>query len=128
MSDVDQQKEKSYKAQCHCGQVKFSFLGPKEISHGLRCNCSLCARKGVLMSPFTLDEKDITEYVDETILSCYQFGENIAKHYFCKRCGVYPFHAMRTQPGKVRINLACVEGIDSLDLAVEVFDGAGLIN
>jgi len=55
-----------------------------------------------------------------------QFGENIAKHYFCKRCGVYPFHAMRTQPGKVRINLACVEGIDSLDLAVEVFDGAGL--
>ena len=38
-----------YQGSCHCGAVKFSFVG-ETITKGLRCTCSICVRKGALMS------------------------------------------------------------------------------
>ena len=44
---------KTYTGSCHCGAVRFAFKAP-EIDKGLRCNCSLCRRKGALMSGFVV--------------------------------------------------------------------------
>ena len=41
---------KRYSGSCHCGAVRFSYEG-EEIISGLRCNCSICSRKGAMMSP-----------------------------------------------------------------------------
>ena len=68
------------------------------------------------------DPEQIDCHLVEAALSCYQFNSLQATHDFCSRCGVYPFHEMRSQPGKMRINLACTEGLDISALPVTVFD------
>lgn len=42
-------EERTYRASCHCGAVRFSFKS-KTITEGLRCNCSICVRKGIAIS------------------------------------------------------------------------------
>ena len=60
---------KTYRGSCHCGAIRFAFKGPEKIENGLRCNCSICRRKGALMSGFTIapDEIEI-EVTGETIV------------------------------------------------------------
>ncbi len=115
----------TYQGRCHCGAVSFSFEGP-EIDQGLRCNCSICARKGSVMSAFTLAPEKVNIESKEGALSTYQFGSNVAKHHFCNHCGIYTFHETLRIPGHYRVNLGCIEGINCLDLSVTVFDGAAL--
>lgn len=115
----------SYKGRCHCGAVRFTFSGP-EIHRGLRCNCSLCRRKGALMSDFVVAPEDIEIVAAPGALATYTFGSKVAKHHFCARCGVYPFHQTLRKPGHYRVNLGCVEGIDATTLPFDIFDGASL--
>ena len=80
---------------CHCGTVKFEVR--TAVAPATRCNCSLCRRKGALMTPpFPGDELKILDGEDS--LTLYQFNTRTAKHYFCKHCGIYPFHQTRTNP------------------------------
>lgn len=111
-----------YQGSCHCGAIRFTFDGD-EITHGLRCNCSMCGRRGALMSPEALPREELEIEAEEGMLGLYQFGEKTAKHYFCKRCGIYPFHETARKPGHMRVNLGCVEGLEPLDLEAELFDG-----
>lgn len=114
-----------YKGSCHCGAVKFEFSVPS-IESGLRCNCSICRRKGALMTAFTLAPDELKITADEGVLGTYEFGGNIAKHHFCKHCGIYPFHQTMRKPGHYRLNIGCIDGLDADDLPFEVFDGASL--
>jgi len=114
-----------YKGQCHCGSVKFSFEADS-IVKGLRCNCSICKRKGALMSPFALSKEELSYSVEGDALSTYQFGNKIAKHHYCNHCGIYTFHETMRMPGHFRVNLACIDVIDTFVLPFEVFDGASL--
>jgi hypothetical protein len=111
---------------CHCGAVRFAFEG-EEITKGLRCTCSICSRKGALMSTEFIPEKALQIDADEGALGLYQFGAKTAKHYFCKHCGIYPFHETARKPGYYRVNLGCLEGVDTFALDVEVFDGKHLL-
>jgi hypothetical protein len=116
---------KKHKGSCHCGAIRFSFVGP-EIERGLRCNCSLCRRKGAVMSEFVVAPDELVIEDANNRLETYAFGQLVAKHHFCRQCGIYPFHQTLRKPGHYRINLGCVEGLDALALPVEVFDGASL--
>jgi len=62
----------------------------------------------------------------EEHLSLYQFHTNTAKHYFCKTCGIYPFHRPRTKPGFYGINVGCLEDVDVSHLEPELLDGKAL--
>ncbi|CAG4922227.1 GFA family protein [Paraburkholderia saeva] len=111
------------KGSCHCGTVKFEVQTP--VTPAMRCNCSLCRRKGALMSPsFAADALEITS--GKEALTLYQFNTNVAKHYFCKHCGIYTFHQTRTNPTLWRVNLGCIEGVDVYALESSVGDGASL--
>lgn len=114
-----------YHGSCHCGAVRFSFEAAP-IEKGLRCNCSLCSRKGAMMSPVPVPEAQFHIQAEEGALGLYQFGEKTAFHYFCKHCGVYPFHIPGRFPGHYRANLGCVEGVDPFELEADVFDGRSL--
>lgn len=116
---------KTYKGSCHCGSIIFSFNYGK-IENGLRCNCSICRRKGAVMSEFTLSPEEIDIESEDNKLSLYQFDSKIAKHYFCNSCGIYPFHETMRNPGHYRINLGCLDDIDTNSLKVDVFDGKSL--
>ena len=109
------------KGACHCGTVTFEVETPVEPAK--RCNCSFCRRRGAVMSPpFTRDKLRILSGEDE--LTLYQFHTQVAKHYFCKRCGIYTFHQTRSNPLEWRVNLGCVDGVDAYSLDVSVADGA----
>jgi hypothetical protein len=108
---------------CHCGAVRFEVRTPLEPAS--RCNCSLCRRKGALMSP-AFPEADLHILSGEENLTCYQFNSRVARHYFCKHCGIYTFHAALTARGKFRVNIGCLEGIDPYALEATVIDGKSL--
>ncbi|MDC9727563.1 MAG: GFA family protein [Candidatus Thioglobus sp.] len=116
---------KTYKGSCHCKAITFSF-DYGAIESGLRCNCSICRRKGALMSAFTLAPNEINIESEDGKLSLYQFDTNIAKHYFCNSCGIYPFHKTMRKPGHYRINLGCLDDVDTNAIKVEIFDGKSL--
>ncbi|ABR90380.1 Uncharacterized conserved protein [Janthinobacterium sp. Marseille] len=106
---------------CHCGAVKFEVRTALEPA--TRCNCSLCRRRGALMSPaFNVSDLRIVE--GEDALSLYQFNTRAARHFFCKVCGVYPFHQTRKDPQAWRVNLGCLDGVDSYALQNTLADGA----
>jgi len=115
-----------YEGSCHCGAVKFSYEGEK-IERGLRCTCSLCKRKGTLMTTETIPIEKITIDAQEGVLGLYQFGAKTAKHFFCKNCGIYTFHETARKPGHYRANLGCIDKVDTFNMEAEVFDGLNLL-
>jgi len=116
---------KTYRGTCHCGAISFAFEHD-EIKSGLRCNCSICKRKGAVMSEFTIQPENIKFKVENGALGLYQFDTNIAKHYFCKTCGIYPFHQTMRKPGHYRVNLGCIDEIDTSAINVDIFDGKSI--
>ncbi len=115
-----------FKGSCHCGMVRFSYTG-EEIARGLRCNCSLCSRKGAMMSAEMIPEASLKIEADAAVLGLYQFGKKTAKHYFCRNCGIYTHHETARKAGHYRVNLGCVDGVDAFSLEADVFDGAHLL-
>lgn len=111
-----------YRGSCHCGAITFTFSS-REISDGLRCTCSICRRKGAVMTNFVIPPESIDVDSQEGAMSTYRFDDGVAKHHFCNRCGIFTFVETRLNPGQYRVNLGCVDGVDSLGLPIEVFDG-----
>lgn len=75
------------------------------------------------MSDFTLAPDELMIQTKPELLGTYSFGPCVAKHHFCKVCGIYPFHQTMIKPGHYRVNLGCVDGINSLDLKYRTFNG-----
>ena len=114
-----------YQGSCHCGAVSFSF-STETIDKGLRCNCSICKRKGIVMSMFTLSPEELVIDAGSGALSLYQFDSKVAKHFFCKTCGINPFNETLRMPGHFRVNLGCIDEIDTDNIEIKVFDGKNL--
>lgn len=114
-----------YQGSCHCGAVQFEFNAP-EITSGLRCNCSICRKKGAMMSTFILAPEELVIRAEPNVLATYSFGNDVAKHHFCKQCGIYIFHQTLRKPGHYRVHLGCIDGVDTNQLPYDVFDGASL--
>jgi hypothetical protein len=57
-------------------------------------------------------------------LALYQFGDHAMNHYFCKTCGIFPFGEVAATPGRYRVNLGCVDGVDPFALEIRLSDGA----
>jgi hypothetical protein len=58
-------------------------------------------------------------------LAVYQFGSKIAKHWFCKNCGIHPFSNPRAAPGMYSINVRCLDDFEAekADIKMGTFDG-----
>jgi hypothetical protein len=110
---------KTYRGACHCGKIQFEIRSTLEPAK--RCNCSLCKRRGAVMTRVTAE--CFTLLGGEEYLSMYQFNSKVAKHYFCKVCGIYTFHRPRTAPDLYGINVGCLDGVDPLSLEVGLIDG-----
>lgn len=112
-----------YQASCHCGAVTFRVSTEAPIAKALRCNCSICSRKGAPMSNEVFDKAELQIEAKPDDLGLYQFGAKTAKHFFCHKCGIYTFHETARFPGKYRVNLGCIDELDSVNLPFDVFDG-----
>ena len=99
---------------CHCGDVEAEINVSDKLEKVLRCNCSICNRKGVIMSMVKNEDFKITKGEDK--LKLYQFHSKVAKHYFCSDCGIYTHHNPRSNPAVTGFNVGCVEDIDIFKL------------
>jgi hypothetical protein len=111
--------------------VSFTFQSD-EITTGCRCNCSICMRKGSVMSSRYFPPGVFSEISGKESLTLYQFGDGDVNHYFCKTCGISPFNEVASvpanyegpaKPGDRRVNLGCIDGLDPFTLEVSMIDG-----
>ena len=108
-----------YRGGCHCGAVAFEVRGP--IERAIVCNCSSCAKKGYIHWIVARERFRLLTAWEE--LAVYRFNTGVARHYFCRRCGVASFYVPRSDPDKIDVNLRCVEGVEPGRLRIEHFDG-----
>jgi hypothetical protein len=102
------------KLKCHCGGVEAEINITQNVEKTLRCNCSLCKRRGAIMYMVKNEDFKITKGEDK--LKLYQFHTKIAKHYFCSICGIYTHHNPRSNPAMTGFNLGCVDEVDTFAL------------
>ena len=108
-----------YRGSCHCGKVKFEVEAPAELEVE-NCNCSVCTKSGYLhlilpLSRFRLQEgkADLAEYT---------FNTGVAKHWFCRTCGIKPFYQPRSNPDGMAVNVNCLDDRPE-KMTIVSFDG-----
>ena len=111
-----------HRLSCHCGDVVLELDLPDGIVDARRCNCSMCRRRGAIVASVPLSGIRVVQGADA--LALYQFNTHTAKHYFCKRCGIYTHHQRRSVPTEYGYNVGCLEGVDPYELGpVRTLDG-----
>ena len=88
------------------------------------CDCSICRRKNALM--VKVHESKFRLLAGEESLSEYQFHTHTARHFFCKVCGIYPFHRKRVTPDYFGVNVFCLHDFDPVGIPVRQTIGAAM--
>ena len=104
---------------CHCGAVRFRVKVRKY--EAIDCNCSICQKKGILH--LIVPPEDFELLKGEDNLSTYTFNTGIAKHHFCKTCGIHPFYRPRSHPNDYDVNVRCLDGAAIEQFTITHFDG-----
>tara|TARA_Y100000591_G_C21538361_1_gene547625 strand:+ start:329 stop:691 length:363 start_codon:yes stop_codon:yes gene_type:complete len=107
---------------CHCRAVQIDvlFKGPKKQL--VRCNCSICKRKGAIMA--IVDTENIKILKGKDLLKTYTFHTKVAQHFFCSICGIYTHHYQRRDPTKCGVNVGCLENFETdPDQEIKLIDG-----
>ena len=99
---------------CHCGAVEIQVNLKEEIDKLMRCNCSMCKRKGTMVT--TINKEDLKIIKGEDKIKIYQFNTKVAKHYFCSECGVQTHNLRRSDPNTYGINVGCIDEIKTNEL------------
>ena len=53
----------------------------------------------------------------------YTFNTGVARHHFCRRCGIKPFYVPRSHPDGISVNVNCLDRDTIRSISVEDFDG-----
>jgi hypothetical protein len=109
----------AYMGGCHCGRVRFRVTA--DLDRVTDCNCSMCTKKGILHLIVPRDAFELLSGDDD--LATYTFNTGVAKHRFCRHCGIHSFYVPRSDPDKIDVNARCLDGVDPRALATEPFDG-----
>ena len=98
------------KLTCHCGEIEIQINLKKEINELMRCNCSMCKRKGTMVA--TIDRKDLKVVKGQDKIKTYKFNTNVAKHHFCSECGTHTHNLRRSDPNTFGFNVGCIDEIE----------------
>lgn len=110
-----------HKGGCHCGRIAFEVEAPAHI-RASQCNCSVCRMVAYLH--LIVPARDFKLLRGEDELSTYTFNTGIARHYFCRHCGVKSFYVPRSHPQGISVNVNCLDPATILSIEVRPFDGA----
>jgi hypothetical protein len=107
---------------CHCGAIRFRVRLRDGFASIRRCSCSYCRMRGAIAVSVAPAEFELLSGGEE--LTLYQFNTGVAKHWFCRVCGIYTHHSRRSDLSLLGVNVACLDGISPFDFAeVRVMDG-----
>lgn len=104
---------------CHCQAVQFE-VEVDEKPEVEDCNCSICSKAGFLHLIVPLSRFRLLKGEDN--LTTYTFNSGVAKHTFCKTCGVKPFYTPRSNPDGIDVNFRCLDRPPA-DARIVKFDG-----
>ncbi len=108
-----------YPGGCHCGAVRFEVEVADPVAYD--CNCSICQKKGFLH--VIVGKPALRILSGQEALCEYRFGTGVARHFFCRTCGIHPFYVPRSHPDGWDVNLRCLDGEPLRDFRIEPFDG-----
>ena len=108
-----------YEGGCHCGPVRFIVDG--DLATATLCNCSICLKKGFVHLIVPPADFELSRGREQ--LATYEFNTNVAKHHFCRVCGICSFYVPRSDPDKIDVNVRCLDGVDVEALTPSTFDG-----
>lgn len=109
-----------YTGGCHCKAVTFECMAPKNLVVW-DCNCSICEMKKNWH--FIVPEANFTLLTGSEYLQEYRFNKKIARHLFCKVCGVQAFYRPRSNPDGYAVTLACIDKDLVKSYEIKNFDG-----
>ena len=105
---------------CHCGAVRYEVEAPARIvAHA--CNCSICEMNGFVH--LIVPSSGFRLLTGEEALVEYRFNTGVARHLFCRRCGVESFYVPRSNPDGFSVNVRCLDEDPRRQVTVEPFDG-----
>lgn len=104
---------------CHCGAVRFRVAVRK--FEAIDCNCSICLMLGFLHLIVPPDDFELVSGEDQ--LSEYRFNTGVARHRFCKTCGIHPFYTPRSHPDRIDVNVRCLDRTLYPRFQLTSFDG-----
>ena len=105
---------------CHCGAVRFEVEAPGRVTVS-ECNCSICVMTGFLHLIVPANRFRLLRGADR--LTTYTFNTGVARHLFCRRCGVKSFYVPRSNPDGYSVNVRCLDRSTIEHVDVEPFDG-----
>lgn len=105
---------------CHCGRVRFEVTAPADLEVS-ECNCSICSKSGYLH--LIVRGSDFRLLQGEPDLSTYTFNSGVAKHFFCRHCGVKSFYVPRSNPDGYSVNARCLDPGTVASITISDFDG-----
>ena len=111
----------TYQGGCHCGAVRFQVMANPATEQVEDCNCSICRKKGFLH--LIVPPERFTLLQGEDTLTTYTFNTGIAKHLFCKHCGIHAFYRPRSHPDSIDVNLRCLDEDVLSQFRIVSFDG-----
>ena len=60
-------------------------------------------------------------------LTEYRFQTMTARHFFCRICGIYPFHRKRVTPDFLGVNVHCLDDFDPDAIPIRRTAGASML-
>jgi hypothetical protein len=111
----------THRGGCHCGRVRFEVDAPACIE-ALDCNCSICRMTGFLHLIVPAARFRLLAGAEH--LSEYTFHTGVARHRFCRVCGIKSFYVPRSNPDGYDVNVRCLDPATIERLDIVPFDDA----
>jgi hypothetical protein len=105
---------------CHCGRVRFEVEAPADLDL-LECNCSVCSRSSFLHLIVPRDRFRLLSGADDLV--DYRFGTGVARHLFCRHCGVKSYYVPRSHPDGYSVNARCLDPGTVTSMTIRPYDG-----
>ena len=109
----------THRGGCHCGRVRFEVDAPARIE-ALQCNCSICRMTGFLHLIVSARRFRLVQGAES--LSEYTFNTGVAKHRFCRVCGIKSFYVPRSNPDGIDVNVHCLDRGTIERVSISLFD------
>jgi hypothetical protein len=108
-----------YQGSCHCSAIRFEVEAPEQLEV-TECNCSICSKAGFLHLIVSKNKFKLLSGEDN--LQTYTFNTGVAKHRFCRICGIKSFYTPRSHPDGISVNARCLDvALGSVEITK--FDG-----
>ena len=105
---------------CHCGAVRFEVDAPTRLET-LSCNCTRCEMLG--FRHLIVPKARFRLLAGDDALTEYRFNTGVARHVFCRTCGVQSYYVPRSNPDGISVNARCLDLTTVEHEEVTAFDG-----